>query len=98
VFSTQSQHGNGVVSVTAHAASRQDPPPGTGLEGGARAWQEWRTLRFNEATRQSVAKVWVHEGVQGGGGREHAQPECLAMEYLKSMASAGVYGPYCFRM
>ena len=86
VFSAQSQHGNGVVSVTAHAASRQDPPPGAALG----AWQEWRTLRFNEATRQSVAKVWVHEGRwQGSGGSVRAQPECLAMEYLKSMASAG---------
>ena len=92
VFSAQSQHGNGTVSVTAHAASRQDPPSGAAMQG-ARAWQEWRTLRFNEATRQSVAKVWVLEGADGSAGSVRAQPECMAMEYLKSMASAGVTLP-----
>ena len=85
VFTAESQHGNGTVSVTAHAAARQDPSP-HGMAAGRVLRQEWRTLRFNEATRQSVAKVWVAEGADG---RVHAQPECLGMEYVKSMASAG---------
>ena len=85
VFTAESQHGNGTVSVTAHAATRQDPPP-QGMSAGRLVWQEWRTLRFNEATRQSVAKVWVADGADG---TVHAQAECLGMEYVKTMAATG---------
>jgi hypothetical protein len=58
-------------------------------ERAAALQQEWRTLRFNEKTRQSVARVWRWRR-RDGAEAVHAQPDCLAMEYLKTMASAGV--------
>ena len=45
-------------------------------------------MRFNEVTRQSVAKVWLAQLPDGTASIE-MQPDCLAMEYLKTMASAG---------
>ncbi len=45
-------------------------------------------MRFNEVTRQSVAKVWRAQLPDGTASLE-MQPDCLAMEYLKTMASAG---------
>lgn len=49
--------------------------------------QEWRVLRFNNVTRQSVnyVRCW-HEN---GACEAVIQPECLAFEYLKTMASVG---------
>jgi len=49
--------------------------------------QEWRTMRFNEVTRQSIARVW--QPVDGISSGAVAQPDCLGMEYLKTMTSAG---------
>lgn len=93
VFSaTSTLEGQGQITVTAHEATYQEPPPpevaAQHPQGAAAVRQEWRTLRFNEETRQSVARLWV---CQHEDGREcvHAQADCLAMEYLKSMASAG---------
>ncbi|CAL8469998.1 g9540 [Coccomyxa elongata] len=87
IFSQLSQCGNGLVTVTSHAASHVEPPPPGSLlsrtEGGV--LQDWRTLRFNGVTRQSVAKVWRSAD---GGSDTLAQADCLGMEYLKTMASA----------
>jgi len=82
VFQQESSCGNGTVSVTAHAASCPLP------QADSRRIVEWRTLRFNEVTRQSVAKVWLSQQPDGTAHIE-MQPNCLAMEYLKTMASAG---------
>ena len=82
VFQQESQHGNGTVAVTAHAASCPL------WERDGRGMQEWRTMRFNEVTRQSVGRVRVPQRADGAAALE-MQPECLAMEYLKTMASAG---------
>lgn len=91
IFSQLSHCGNGLVTVTSHAASHMDPPPPGSLlskrEGGV--LQDWRTLRFNGVTRQSVAKVWRPAD---GGSDTLAQADCLGMEYLKTMASAGEAG------
>ncbi|CAI5462911.1 unnamed protein product [Closterium sp. Yama58-4] len=70
---------------------------------------EWRVLRFNESTRQSVARVAtvavdvtvtgekrdVITGGKGEGERrgvilQRQQPDCLAFEYLKSMAAVAL--------
>lgn len=64
VFEQQSALGQGVVSVTAHEASFQERWAWDRASGGAggapgAAEQEWRVLRFNGVTRQSVAKVHV---------------------------------------
>jgi hypothetical protein len=45
-------------------------------------------MRFNEVTRQSVGKVWLAQHPDGTASLR-MQPDCLAMEYLKTMASAG---------
>lgn len=45
-------------------------------------------MRFNEVTRQSVGKVWLEQHPDGTASLS-MQPDCLAMEYLKTMASAG---------
>eukprot|EP00887_Chlorella_sp_A99_P005280 scaffold1.g5280.t1 len=128
VFAAQSAAGNGRVTVTAHPASRAgadtrrpgEPARADGTHGG-RTWEEWRVLRFNDVTRQTVARVTVTArpaadasgagasspggGSPGGGGSAgggpgsagasgrqqalqlEAQPDCLAQEYLKTMAS-----------
>jgi hypothetical protein len=50
-------------------------------------------LRFNGVTRQSVARVWVHPAEGGGSSSNRSapsvivQPECLAQEYLKTLAA-----------
>ncbi|GAB4814121.1 hypothetical protein N2152v2_001167 [Parachlorella kessleri] len=126
VFSADSACGNGRVTVTAHEATQQEGAPG--------AVQEWRVLRFNDATRQSVARVSLappsvptsshahpissthgstasngkpdstgqHRQLggaflpsttasgtdsSGGGWTMMQQADCLAPEYLKTMAS-----------
>ncbi|KAK9808659.1 hypothetical protein WJX72_001506 [[Myrmecia] bisecta] len=87
VFSQESVLGNGQVTVTAHAASEQSPSAsGNGSEDHP-SYQEWRVLRFNDDTRQSVAKVAVTQRPDGGCTIA-AQPDCLAFEYLKTMAAA----------
>ncbi|KAG6547958.1 hypothetical protein Mapa_010779 [Marchantia paleacea] len=52
---------------------------------------EWRVLRFNTITRQSVAKVMA---VGTGGDAEKVvflqQPNCIAFEYVKSLISVGL--------
>ena len=58
---------SGRVTVTAHPASS--------FPGEGRA--EWRVLRFNEKTRQSVARIV--DGV--------VDPRCLATEYLKTVVA-----------
>ena len=87
VFSELSHCGNGLVTVTSHAASHQEPASAELFQrsAGGGMLQEWRVLRFNEVTRQSVARVWQ----PADGGSAVAQAECLGMEYLKTMASAG---------
>ncbi|CAK9192328.1 unnamed protein product [Sphagnum troendelagicum] len=52
---------------------------------------EWRVLRFNTVTRQSVAKVML---VAKDGDPSQLyfmqQPNCVAFEYVKSMLSVGL--------
>jgi hypothetical protein len=94
---------NGRVEVTAHSASLAGFESGGGAgANGATLRQEWRVLRFNGFTRQSVARVRVADGADAGeasrglqqqrwwlesGQSLSAVPECLAQEYLKSMTS-----------
>ena len=68
------------VTVTAHAASLL-----RGVDGFEE--QQWRVLRFNN-TRQSVSRVALRPGSQ----TPQAKADCLAFEYLKTMASAGRSG------
>lgn len=44
-------------------------------------------LRFNEATRQSVARV--HQEAGSAGSSWAADARCLAFEYTKTIAAAG---------
>ena len=71
---TRSSPLSGEVTVTAHEASP------LGNERNA----EWRVLRFNEKTRQSVVRI--------ADGK--ADPGCLATEYLKTVVAviAAVWG------
>jgi hypothetical protein len=62
---------NGLVQVTGH--------PATSLEGKE---EEWRVLRFNEKTRQSVARLQLHPH-----GGHQVVANCLAAEYLKTVAA-----------
>ncbi|GMH40504.1 hypothetical protein BSKO_08408 [Bryopsis sp. KO-2023] len=78
VFEKESLHGNGLVTVTAHPAQGNPSQPQTGTS-------EWRVLRFNGVTRQSVNRVVQ---VQGSSDLS-VDPNCLAFEYLKTMAVAG---------
>lgn len=66
------------VTVTAHAASLLHE-----LKNPIE--QQWRVLRFND-TRQSVSRVALHSDSH----MPQAQADCLAFEYLKTMASAGL--------
>eukprot|EP00747_Dinoflagellata_sp_TGD_P195650 gnl/TRDRNA2_/TRDRNA2_64646_c0_seq1.p1 gnl/TRDRNA2_/TRDRNA2_64646_c0~~gnl/TRDRNA2_/TRDRNA2_64646_c0_seq1.p1 ORF type:complete len:483 (-),score=62.98 gnl/TRDRNA2_/TRDRNA2_64646_c0_seq1:62-1510(-) len=74
---------NGDVVVTSHTASALDADSKEGRE-------EWRVLRFQAVTLQSVVRVTMLPG----GERVLQQPQCLASEYLKSMAAvaAGLMG------
>eukprot|EP01026_Neomeris_dumetosa_P031909 TRINITY_DN2529_c0_g1_i8.p1 TRINITY_DN2529_c0_g1~~TRINITY_DN2529_c0_g1_i8.p1 ORF type:complete len:423 (+),score=33.48 TRINITY_DN2529_c0_g1_i8:84-1352(+) len=65
VFKKLSRHGNGEVTVTSHPSSLSNA--------------DWRVLRFNKVTRQSVALV--------NSTKQSAYPTCLAFEYLKTMAA-----------
>lgn len=99
VFERESSCGNGRVTVTAHAASPAEDCGGSGPGrpglGATSKQQQWRVLRFNAITRQSVARVALQR-MEGGavegpgeGWRLQAQPDCLAADYLKTVASAG---------
>jgi hypothetical protein len=87
VFEADSSCGNGRITVTAHATSA--PSRDAGALGGA--WEEWRVLRFNAVTRQSVARVMVQRAAAGSDGVRRqlvqAYPNCLAQEYLKTTAA-----------
>eukprot|EP00873_Tetraselmis_striata_P011895 jgi/Tetstr1/432159/TSEL_021616.t1 len=72
VYRAESEH-NGLVEVTAHTAR----PIGAEVEA------EWRVMRFNGITRQSVSRLVALEA----GQARVAEPECLAQEYLKTMAA-----------
>eukprot|EP00897_Mesotaenium_endlicherianum_P002135 jgi/Mesen1/194/ME1137539C07539 len=87
IFRQGSRFANGEVTVTAHDSSPQKSDLARLLsgtpeeEGGAVLGHEWRVLRFNEVTRQSVARVasvWAPGSPQGVIRRQ--QPNCLAFE------------------
>ncbi|CAL1384339.1 unnamed protein product [Linum trigynum] len=114
VLRTDSDHGNGVVSVLAYPSSR---PAHTEWPKTERWLQEryaalhpshqkkgclkilgyqWRTLHFNETTRQSTAKVMAaYHGSKPGSLFLMQQPHCLAVPYLKSMAATGLNALAC---
>jgi hypothetical protein len=95
IFSRPSEH-NGTVQVTAHPATATNSSDTvshqtTVCEGYTaiqhreyQQQQEWRVLRFNGATRESVARVAISSST---GALLYACPETLAQEYLKTMAS-----------
>lgn len=56
---------------------------------------EWRVLRFNHETRQSVAKVVVIEEPDCPEPCLMQIPHCLGFEYLKSMVSVGLSSVSC---
>lgn len=60
---------NGLVQVTSHPVSVSWTEEG----------EEWRVMRFNRMSRQSVTRVQCRDGTM--------LPTCLAAEYLKSVAS-----------
>jgi len=106
VFEGQSKL-NGSIQVTAHAASKG------GFESDSLAVnrddfssdvalrEEWRVLRFNAITRQSVNRVTILSEDEPASAPEdqqqrewlqprmvmHLHPECLPPEYLKTVAS-----------
>ncbi|GLJ53861.1 hypothetical protein SUGI_1150150 [Cryptomeria japonica] len=52
---------------------------------------QWRVLRFNNKTRESVAKVvFIHTDSQPNRVFLMQQPHCLAFPYVKSMISTGL--------
>ena len=70
------------VTVTAHPASSllQDGHSYVGSE-------QWRVMRFNDITRQSVNRVRVvHDGHHD---TPESRPDCLAFPYLRTMAASG---------
>lgn len=77
---------SGDVVVTAHAAS---PSPSSSSSGGGGGEEEsegeeqWRVLRFGDATRQSVCRV-KRGGARGGFAMD---PTCLAFEYTKTLVA-----------
>ncbi|XP_071736315.1 uncharacterized protein [Rutidosis leptorrhynchoides] len=57
---------------------------------------EWRTLRFNDVTRQSTAKVMLaYKESDSCSVFLRQEPHCLAVPYLKSMVSAGLASILC---
>ncbi|KVI08061.1 hypothetical protein Ccrd_013571 [Cynara cardunculus var. scolymus] len=57
---------------------------------------QWRTLRFNEDTRQSTAKVMAaYKESDPGSLFLRQEAHCLAVPYLKSMVSAGLSSLSC---
>lgn len=47
-------------------------------------------LRFNDETRQSVARVTVSRDA-GGRVTVRQQPDCLAFLYMKTLAATGAF-------
>ena len=106
VFAADSSCGNGRVTVTAHPASLKGQPSSSSgdacSDGSGSSWEEWRVLRFNGVTRQTVMRVRVGAGGTSSGSGSGsslkqtlvAQPDCLAQEYLKTAAAvtAGLLG------
>lgn len=96
---------NGNVTVTAHPASTNGFSSHSSSDDdeldddrGFIMHDEWRVLRFNSITRQSVTRVRVfpNESTKATQSQRPwldpnqiatAYPECLAQEYLKSMVS-----------
>ncbi|KAL8211447.1 hypothetical protein R6Q57_005884 [Mikania cordata] len=57
---------------------------------------QWRTLRFNDDTRQSTAKVMAaYDESDPGSIFLWQQAHCLAVPYLKSMVSVGLTSLLC---
>jgi len=72
------------VVVTAH------PAASAARDGQAHVGSEqWRVLRFNSVTRQSVNRVRLRHDAQGWDEAAEARPDCLAFPYLRTMASSG---------
>ncbi|KAK9867037.1 hypothetical protein WJX84_008781 [Apatococcus fuscideae] len=94
IFREESSLGNGVVTVTSHPASPVSLSPQDVLAEPARgqlsakalaeARHEWRVLRFNSVTRQSVCRVVTTAGTIPA----LAVPVCVATEYLKTMLAS----------
>ena len=69
--------------MTAHPASSR------GHDGQEYVGSEqWRVLRFNTVTRQSVNRVRLRHDGRGHEAAE-ARPDCLAFPYLRTMAASG---------
>ncbi|KDP33318.1 hypothetical protein JCGZ_12867 [Jatropha curcas] len=109
VLRSNSDKGNGVISVLAYPSSRpsRENWPETekwlqlryaevhpGQESNVHCrilGYQWRTLRFNDETRQSTAKVMAaYHQSDPNSIYLMQQPHCLAVPYLKSMVSVGL--------
>ena len=51
-------------------------------------FQEWRVLRFNEETVQSVARISVGSS-DSPEVTAQQRPDCMAFLYMKTIAAAG---------
>ena len=64
---------------------------GGGSGGTEQSWEEWRVLRFNDVTRQTVMRCTVTPSGSTSSSSNAlqvvAQPDCLAQEYLKTTAA-----------
>ena len=91
------------VWVTSHPASEEDTVPlqashpdadvchsPAEASTSATQFQEWRVLRFNEDTRQSVARVVVIKDLQSGDTSVVQRSDCMAFLYMKTLAAAGL--------
>lgn len=87
VFEEVSRVGNGIVQVTSHHCEEESGEDGE-INGTKKL--EWRVLRFNETTRQSVAKVAVIWDPTQKRTVETCQVQCLAFEYLKTMGALAI--------
>ncbi|KAL2651772.1 hypothetical protein R1flu_019900 [Riccia fluitans] len=92
VFERPTSMANGVVSVTAHPASFPRIDSGLSADHSyVLSHYEWRVLRFNGVTRQSVAKVKVLRHAEDAEKVVFLQqPNCIAFEYVKSLISCGL--------
>lgn len=54
----------------------------------SREFQEWRVLRFNEETVQSVARVSVGSS-RSTEASVQQRPDCMAFLYMKTIGAAG---------
>ncbi|KAL0744120.1 hypothetical protein Bca4012_085633 [Brassica carinata] len=107
VSQSSSSKGNGVVSVVSHPSSFPRRESWAETEGwlenrymeimGRQGEKykvlgyQWRSLRFNDDTRQSTVKVMAAcRALQPNSIFYMQQPHCLAVPYLKSMVSVGL--------